>query len=95
MISKEEIEAVLRESLEDRRLSREERHDLKALLGDAPLGDEERAFLRNRVFAVANEVADDTPAVALAMIASIRLRVFYDGVSTPQTSAFSPLPTIG
>ena len=65
MISKEEIEAALRESLEDRRLSREERHDLKALLGDAPLGDEERAFLRNRVFAVANEVADDTPAVAL------------------------------
>jgi cardiolipin hydrolase len=65
MISKEELEAALRESLEDRRLSRDERHDLKALLGDAPLGDEERAFLRNRVFAVAKEVADETSGLAL------------------------------
>ncbi len=65
MINREELEAALRESLEDRRLSRNERHDLKTLLGDTPLGDEERAFLRNRVFAVAKEVASETPALAL------------------------------
>lgn len=65
MVTKEVLEAALRESLEDRRLSRSERHDLKALLGDAPLGDDDRAFLRNRVFAVAKEIAEETPSLVL------------------------------
>lgn len=65
MIRKDKLEAALRESLEDRRLSREERHDLKALLGNDVLDDEGRAFVRNRVFAVAREVADATPSPAL------------------------------
>ncbi len=65
MISKAELESVLRETLEDRKLSREERHDLKALIGSAPLGDDERAFLRNRVFAIAKEAGSTVPTDAL------------------------------
>ncbi len=65
MLSKEQLDTALRETLEDRRLSRDERHDLKALLGDQALGGDERAFLRNRVFAVAREVAEETPSLEL------------------------------
>ncbi|MBL4637315.1 MAG: DUF1669 domain-containing protein [Kofleriaceae bacterium] len=57
MVDKEKLLEALRSSLEDRRLSKEERHDLKSLVGDAAKSSTERAFLRNRIFDVARESA--------------------------------------
>jgi phosphatidylserine/phosphatidylglycerophosphate/cardiolipin synthase-like enzyme len=65
MIEKDKLEAELSESLEDRRLSREERHDLKAMLGDDALSSEERAFVRNRVFAVARAASELEPSTEI------------------------------
>ncbi len=65
MIDKVVLETALRESLEDRRLSRKERHDLKALMGDQPLDDEARAFVRNRVFEVAQAASELSPSTEL------------------------------
>lgn len=65
MIDKDTLEAQLSESLEDRRLSREERHELKALLGDDALSPEERAFVRNRVFAVAKTASELAPSTEI------------------------------
>jgi cardiolipin hydrolase len=65
MINKDTLESALRESLEDRRLSREERHKLKAMLGEDALSAEERAFVRNRVFAVAGEASELDPSTKI------------------------------
>ena len=65
MVNKEQLEAALKTSLDDRRLSKAERYDLKALLGEEPLDDEARAFVRNRVFAVARELGGDAPSLAV------------------------------
>jgi phosphatidylserine/phosphatidylglycerophosphate/cardiolipin synthase-like enzyme len=65
MIDKDQLESALRQSLEDRRFSRNERHDLKELLGRAPLEADERAFVRNRVFDVAREISESESSLAL------------------------------
>ena len=65
MIDKDQLENALRESLEDRRLSRAERHDLKELLGSVPLAADERAFVRNRVFDVARAASEGESSLAL------------------------------
>ncbi len=65
MIDKSTLDAELNNSLEDRRLSREERHELKALLGNVALSAEERAFVRNRVFAVARTASELAPSTEI------------------------------
>ena len=65
MIDKDKLESALRSSLEDMRLSRDERHELKELVGEEPLDQDARAFIRNRVFAVAREAAEHTEARAI------------------------------
>lgn len=65
MIDKNTLETALRESLEDRRLSREERHELKSMLGKDALSAEERAFVRNRVFDVARVASELEPCTAI------------------------------
>ncbi len=65
MIDKNQLESTLRASLEDRRLSREERHEIKDLLGPAPLSAEERAFVRNRVFDVAHAASELESSTAI------------------------------
>jgi phosphatidylserine/phosphatidylglycerophosphate/cardiolipin synthase-like enzyme len=65
MIQKETLDTALRESLEDRRLSREERHQIKAVLGPVALSADERAFVRNRVFALAETASDLEPSTAI------------------------------
>ncbi|MCA9579717.1 MAG: phospholipase D-like domain-containing protein [Polyangiales bacterium] len=60
-----EIERALRESAEDRRLSREERTDLGALFGRSVTSAEDAAFVRNRAFDVARagDLANDGHAL--------------------------------
>ncbi len=65
MFDKEKLVETLRESLEDRRLSREERHELKAIVGDAAQKSDNRAFIRNRVFDLAKEHANTVAPLEL------------------------------
>jgi phosphatidylserine/phosphatidylglycerophosphate/cardiolipin synthase-like enzyme len=51
-----ELDDMLRATLDDRRLSRTERRALKEVFADYDLSDEDRAFVRNRVFAMARDV---------------------------------------
>lgn len=72
MVDKDKLITLLRDSLADRRLSRDERHDLSSLLGAQPLDADDRAFVRNRVFDVAREVdADVAPEVLLDWAQSV------------------------
>lgn len=52
---RDELDDMLQQTLEDRRLSRTERRALAEVFADHTLNDEERAFVRNRVFAIARE----------------------------------------
>lgn len=65
MLDKDTLMTALRDSLEDRRLSKKERHELKALVGNAAQSSDERAFLRNRIFDVARESSATDPIVLL------------------------------
>ena len=65
MIDKQELATILGESLEDRLLSRDERHELKTLLGPIALSAEERAFVRNQVFKAARGASEIEPSTAI------------------------------
>ena len=52
-------ERMLRQTLDDRRMSTSERHALTATLRDAPLDERARATLRKRAFEIAKERLDD------------------------------------
>ena len=54
-----EWDRMLRQTLEDNRLSNSERQALKARLRDAALDDRARAVLRSRVFEIAREKLED------------------------------------
>lgn len=92
MINKDELGEILRESLEDRRLSREERHELKALMGPDALSAEERAFVRNQVFAVARAASESEPGTAtLAWAQDVIKAVEANRVEAAQLElSFSP-----
>ena len=55
-VSKTEIDEMLTQTLEDRRLSRTERRALREVFADMSLDEEGRAFIRHRVFAMAREI---------------------------------------
>ena len=53
---KEDVDDILRQTLDDRRLSRSERRALADVFADYELGPSDRAFVRNRAFALAEEM---------------------------------------
>ncbi|MBT8494080.1 MAG: endonuclease [Deltaproteobacteria bacterium] len=55
-LSNAEIDDVLRQTLDDRRLSRTEKRALKEVFADLDLDDEGRAYLRHRVFDLIREL---------------------------------------
>ena len=57
-MTKVDIDAVLAATLEDRRLSRGERHAIKELILDWNPRPERLAFYRHRAFALAKEAMD-------------------------------------
>jgi phosphatidylserine/phosphatidylglycerophosphate/cardiolipin synthase-like enzyme len=52
---KDELDEILRQTLDDRRLSRSEKRALTEVFADLDLDDDTRAFVRHRVFALAKE----------------------------------------
>jgi len=61
---KDEIDDILRQTLDDRRLSRTEKRALKEVFADLELDDENRTYLRHRVFTLAREVISHPDAKA-------------------------------
>ena len=55
-LSNAEIDDILRQTLEDRRLSRTEKRALKEVFAELDLDDDSRAYLRHRVFTLSREV---------------------------------------
>ena len=55
----EELQAILRETLEDRRLTRSEKRALKDVLGEAIQSDQDAAVYRSAAFQVARESFND------------------------------------
>ena len=92
MIDKDTLVTALRESLEDRRLSREERHELTSLLGEHALSAEERAFVRNRVFDVAKQASEvESSTAILAWAQDVIKAVEANRIEASQMSlCFSP-----
>ena len=54
-MSREELDEILTQTLEDRRLSRGERRALREVFADMALDENGRSFVRHRVFALARE----------------------------------------
>jgi phosphatidylserine/phosphatidylglycerophosphate/cardiolipin synthase-like enzyme len=61
-LPRNELDDILRQTLDDRRLSRTERRALTEVFADLDLSDDDRAFIRHRVFALAREQLRDTQA---------------------------------
>jgi phosphatidylserine/phosphatidylglycerophosphate/cardiolipin synthase-like enzyme len=59
-LNPDEWDGMLRQTLDDGRLSNSERQALKAKLRDAALDDRARSVLRSRVFEIAREKLDDS-----------------------------------
>lgn len=59
------FDAMLRQTLDDKRLSKSERQALQARLRDAALDDRKRALLRSRVFEIAREKLDDDRTIPI------------------------------
>lgn len=55
-MQREQLEDVLRQTLDDKRLSRTEKRALKEVFADLDLDDEGRTYLRHRVFALSREL---------------------------------------
>lgn len=53
--NRDELDDMLRQTLDDRRLSRTEKRAFNEVFADLDLTDDDRAFVRNRVFAMARE----------------------------------------
>ena len=61
----DELEAILKQTLEDRKLSRGEKRALKEVLGDAISSEKEMAIARSAAFAVAQGSLSDAPSRAV------------------------------
>ena len=58
----DELKEMLRQTLEDRRLSRSEKRALKDVLAEAILSEQDAALYRSAAFAVARESLNDAPS---------------------------------
>lgn len=64
-MNQDDVQEALRQTLEDRRLSRSEKRALKDVLADAILSDHDVALYRNTAFALARESFNDAEAAAV------------------------------
>lgn len=90
---REELDHMLRQTLDDRRLSRSERRALNEVFADYDLDDEKRAFVRNRVFAMARESILNQEAHKVLEWAEEVIKVVQSGMPRDPTIAdvvFSP-----
>jgi len=89
----QEIDTILRQTLEDRRLSRTEKRALKDVFSQLPLDRESRAHVRSRLFQVAGEVLTGAEAAATLDWAKDIINVLHDKPEPGGTVArayFSP-----
>ncbi len=83
------LDALLRETFEDRRLSRAERRDLKATLTEAELDPEALQQIRARAFAIAREAAESESALmTLGWIEDV-VKALYATAARPARSPSS------
>lgn len=61
-LPRDELDDILSQTLDDLRLSRTERRALTEVFADLDLTDDDRAFIRHRVFALARETVRDARA---------------------------------
>ena len=90
---RDELDEMLRQTLDDRRLSRTERRALNEVFGDYDLDDDKRAFVRNRVFAMAREAIRNQEAHKVLEWAEEVIKVLQGGMPRDPTIAdvaFSP-----
>ncbi len=84
---------MLASTLEDRRLSRSERRALREVFADYDLDEEERAFVRNRVFAMARDVIRSAEAQMVLDWAEDVIKLLVPGLVRDHSIAevhFSP-----
>jgi len=90
---REDLDDILRQTLDDRRLSRSEKRALADVFADYNLGPSDRAFVRNRAFALAEEhLKDQGSRAVLDWLEGIVKLVHYEKPrdSTIATVHFSP-----
>jgi len=90
---REELDEMLRRTLDDKRLSRTEKRALNEVFADYDLDDDSRAFVRNRVFAMARESIRNQEAHKVLEWAEEVIKVVQGGMPRDPTIAdvvFSP-----
>ncbi len=94
MPRKEEIDQILAQTLEDRRLSRSEKRALSEVIAEWNLDDEGRAFVRNRAFLLAKDsVGKDSPHEVVGWLEDVVKVLLPRSAAGAQPSAtvlFSP-----
>jgi len=94
--AQERIEALLRSSLEDERLSKAESQDLDEALADLAADASDLAFVRNAAFRIARERIEEHPGAVLGWLDRVDKRVDHAARAAPGGSpwgervAFSP-----
>jgi phosphatidylserine/phosphatidylglycerophosphate/cardiolipin synthase-like enzyme len=90
---RQELDSMLSQTLEDRRLSRTEKRALREVFADFDLDDEGRAFVRQRVFAMAREVIRSAEAEKVLEWAEDVIKLLVPNLQRDPTVAevhFSP-----
>jgi len=91
-MNRDQIDQTLRLTWEDERFTRSERRELRELLGEKQITDEERQFWRHRAFALATEQLSETdPRRVVEWLESVIKALQAPPVSLPYVeSSFSP-----
>ena len=89
----DELDHILRQTLDDRKLSRSERRALTEVFADLSLTNDDRAFIRHRVFAIAQEYVRGAEATQLLEWAADVIKVLHGPLERDPSIAevrFSP-----